>query len=96
MMAMSGFWDLIDAQLDEIGAGCQTFDAVRLVLGRGSSPDATFFAGSGGDRTLAEELRRSGWEHVWGDRIFYVMRHPVSGEVLTYIEGDVLRGDHRG
>ncbi|MFJ4174028.1 hypothetical protein [Microbacterium sp. NPDC089696] len=95
-MMVGDFWELIDQQLDEIGAGVETFDGVRLVLGRGQGPDATFFAGSGGDRTLAEELRRSGWEHVWGDRIFYVMRHPVSGEVLTYIEGDVVRGDQRG
>lgn len=90
---MDGFWEGIDAQLDEIAVSGATFDAVRAVLGGGEDANSAFFGGSGGDRTLQSALRRAGWVFVKGDAIYYVMQHEESGELLTYVEGDVLRGD---
>lgn len=60
-------------------------------------PDAAFFAGSGGDSSLWESLWVAGWSFVRQRGAFhYAAQHPISGEWLTYIEGDVLRGDKIG
>lgn len=60
-------------------------------------PDAAFFAGSGGDRTLFHALYRAGWSVITMEAsYYYVMRHETTGEALTYIEGDVVRGDQIG
>lgn len=87
-----------------------TFDAVRAILlgpdvdlvtdeinrngTRSFGPDAAFFAGSGGDRTLGQALRAAGWlTKEVQESYYYVMFHPATGDELTYIEGDLLRGD---
>lgn len=59
-------------------------------------PRRAFFAGGGGDRSLWSALSVAGWHRVWsGASYCYVARHDATGETLTYIEGDVLRGDAR-
>ena len=92
---MDTFWDAIDAQLDGIEAAKpDTFDGVRDALG--GEGNAAFFGGSGGDRTLFGALAVAGWTRTWAEAgYFYAARHRETGELLTYIEGDVLRGDHR-
>lgn len=92
---MDAFWAGIDAQLDRIEAERPaTFEGVRDALG--GSGDAAFFGGSGGDRSLASALEIAGWSRAWSEAsYFYAARHPATGAVLTYIEGDVLRGNHR-
>lgn len=58
--------------------------------------DQAFFAGSGGDRSLSLALSRAGWLATWAEASYYwIITHRTTGEVLTYIEGDVLRGDAR-
>lgn len=86
-----------------------SFDQVRAVLldecydsvladvnlngARSFDDDTAFFAGSGGEKTLNEALRYAGWYGIgWRAPYFYAMSHD-SGDILTYIEGDVLRGD---
>ena len=57
--------------------------------------DAAFFAGSGGDPSLIEALTEAGWVIADAEAEYYLsMRHSSTGETLTYIEGDVERGDH--
>lgn len=87
-----------------------TFDAVRTILldltydqivievhRNGPRPfdiDSAFFAGSGGDTSLASALFAAGWRTTAADAsYYYAMTHPQTGEALTYIEGDVVRGD---
>lgn len=102
------FWDTITAQLDAIATGpADTFDKVRDALNdlHGSTdpylppakgPNAAFFAGSGGDATLNEALSRAGWRLSWAEANYYwEATHSTTGEVLTYIEGDVIRGAHK-
>jgi hypothetical protein len=89
-----------------------TFDGVRAILldtqyaavvddvnlngVRTFGPDAAFFAGSGGDRSLWGALHTAGWARVWsGASYYYMVQHPITAETLTYCEGDVLRGDAR-
>lgn len=56
--------------------------------------DSAFFAGSGGEESLQEALYDAGWGLVTAKAsYYYAMRHPTTGETLTYLEGDVERGD---
>lgn len=99
----NSFWAAIDDTLDRIEAERpETFDGVAAALDNETvraysgifNADQSFFGGSGGDRSLWSALRRAGWVRTWVDAdYYYVARHPVSGEVLTYCEGDVIRGD---
>lgn len=79
---------LLDPAYDDIVAdvnlnGQRTFDS-----------DSAFFAGSGGDATLAGALHCAGWRIISsGASYYYTMAHPDTNETLMYIEGDVVRGD---
>jgi hypothetical protein len=92
-------WQSINRALDRIETEKPTtFDAVKAILDAGTDPkpnaDAAFFGGSGGDRDLWESLYAAGWRETWEEAsYYYVMQHRTTGETLTYIEGDVERGD---
>jgi hypothetical protein len=85
------FWTEIDSQLDAIESQKpDTFAGVVAILG------APFFAGSGGDRQLYTSLFEAGWRRRWiVAGYFYCMQHYMTGAQITYIEGDLLDGDHR-
>lgn len=97
------FWSAIDSILDRIEAERpDTFDAVRDILDHPEqrayagvyTEDASFFGGSGGDRSLWSALSAAGWRSVWWEAsYYYAATHPATGDVLTYIEGDVFRGN---
>lgn len=97
---MDRFWEEVDRVLDRIERSKpESFDGVKAILdtmdARGDV-DSAFFAGSGGDRSLYVSLDVAGWTPAWAQAsYFYAMRHPESGEVLTYIEGDVQRGNNK-
>lgn len=98
---MSTFWATADTCLDEL-ENAKTADAVIDTLNKhfppGESMDANasaFFPASGGDRQLMDSLFVAGWTLAWSQApYFYVVRNG-NGELLTYIEGDVYRGDRR-
>lgn len=97
------FWQSINRALDRIAVEKpDTFDAVKAILDEGGDPDnvaskgpdSTFFAGSGGDPSLFGALNYAGWRMVWSEAgYYYVARHNDTRELLTYIEGDVERGN---
>ena len=94
---MSTYWDGIEAGLVRIGSEKpDTFDGVKAILdtlpgGEVSSGDAFF---GGGDLSLSDALYDEGWRYVWSEAsCHWCMRSPV-GELLTYVEGDVYRGDN--
>ena len=105
------FWDDVGHMLDDV-ARCDTFDGVRAVLlddrfervaaeraRQGvvtDDPDTATFVGSGGTRSLYGALVRGGWWYVRGTLHDFVVYHPASGDTLSYLEGDVVRGDPRG
>ena len=61
-----------------------------------SSGDA-FFPG-GMDRTLYDALivERSDWTCVWADAYYYWCARDSAGNLLSFIEGDVQRGNCKG
>lgn len=78
--------------LDPIYADVQK--DVHLNGARAFDKDSAFFAGSGGDATLRSSLVAAGWETVVAKAsYYYVVQNHETKEVLTYIEGDVVRGD---
>jgi hypothetical protein len=88
---MDSFWAHIDKQLAELCTAKTADDVIRILDGP-SSGDA-FFAGSGGDGSIASSLFEAGWDCTWREADYYwVMRAP-NGDEITYVEGDVYRGD---
>lgn len=104
----NAFWTAVRQQVTELRTA-ETADDVLRILGPDRNPyrlenpswdgmDSRaegFFAGSGGDDSVWDALDDAGWEQIWGAAAyFYVMRAP-NGDVITYCEGDVYRGDRR-
>lgn len=105
----SGFWAQIDHQLERIATEGASFDDVREVLlderydaiviensrngARDFGTDGAFFAGSGGDASLRDALKRAGWRIVQYEAAYYYVVRSTAGDHLTYCEGDVLRGN---
>ena len=95
----NSFWQTITNTLTTItNDKPNTFDKVKAILDNGTDPktdckDTAFFGGSGGDDQLEEALYRAGWDMLWIEAsYYYIMQHDVTGETLTYIEGDLYRG----
>lgn len=100
-MSVDTFWTTVDACLDEIESAL-TVDEVITTLNRHFADDLAqlgcgdaFFPGSGGDRQLRDALRTAGWTVVWSEAPYFYVARDVDGELMTYIEGDVYRGDQR-
>lgn len=96
---LAGFWQAMDQQLDAVELS-QTVDDVLAALAGGCRCDDCsgdgFFAGSGGDRQLWDALQIAGWQRTWAEASYYYVAQSPTGDVLTYIEGDVYWGDRTG
>lgn len=92
-MSLDAFWQHIADQREKLNTA-KTVEEVIAILDPPSSGDA-FFAGSGDGDSIAYNLEAAGWRWVWADADYYwVMREPSPGRgLLTYVEGDVYRGD---
>lgn len=93
------YWKVYDKCLDVIrDHGATVDDVIRILLTYWppSSGDA-FFPG-GGDRTLVGVLlwERDDWYTVWAEADYYCCLRDSQGGLLSYIEGDVERGDCKG
>lgn len=94
------FWQNVDAQLDHIEKVkpntawhvIQIMNEYRTDYGMSSGE--AFFEGSGGDRQLLGSLIKSGWHLDEMEAVYYyTAKHPSTGEIITYVEGDVFAGD---
>lgn len=102
------FWSAIRAQIAELRTAKTADDVIRTLSPernpyRIDDPNwdgmdggaQGFFAGSGGNDDVWDALDDAGWVQVWAaSALYYVMRAP-DGSMVTYIEGDVYRGDKR-
>ncbi|ORW08054.1 MULTISPECIES: hypothetical protein [Mycolicibacter] len=93
---MDEFWANVDACLDAVEMA-STVDEVMSILNHHFLPSSgeAFFGGSGGDRQLIHALREAGWRIVWAEADYYFVASDKNGDLLTYAEGDVERGDSR-
>jgi hypothetical protein len=91
---LDGFWAEIDRQLAELRTAKTADDVIRICPAvPGTSAGEGFFAGSGGDGQVIDALYAAGWTVTWREAHYYwVMRAP-NGDLLTYVEGDLYRGD---
>jgi hypothetical protein len=95
------FWETVAEQLTELSTA-QNADDVLRILGPDRNPYGPdwdgmdgqgFFAGSGGDGTVRESLERAGWELKWSRAGYWWAMQAPDGTVVTYIEGDIYRGN---
>ncbi len=99
------FWVLIRAQLRELKNAENADDVIRILSpernpygnGRDGMDGAAdgIFAGSGGGNTVDDALDDAGWTYVWSRASYWWAMKAPDGSVITYIEGDVYRGDRR-
>lgn len=85
------FWEAIAAQLQQARTARSADDVIRIFQPP-SSADA-FFAGSGGDDSLESALDDAGWTHTWRVAHYYWSMQTPDGSEITYIEGDIYRGN---
>lgn len=93
------FWETVEAQLSELRSAYTADDVLRILspernpLGASSGSGDGFFAGSGGDGSVMHSLELAGWIVTWYDAAYYYVMQAPNGEKITYVEGDVYRGD---
>ncbi|MFJ7280961.1 hypothetical protein [Kitasatospora sp. NPDC098663] len=100
------FWVEIAAQLDELKSAKTADDVIRVLSDERNpyGPDwdgrdggaQGYFAGSGGDNTVAEALDEAGWDYVWAKAGYYWCMKAPDDSMITYIEGDIYGGSKRG
>ncbi|MEU5242197.1 hypothetical protein ACH4UR_37385 [Streptomyces lydicus] len=97
------FWTVIAEQHQELHSARTADDVIRILSHDrnpygpdwdGAAGDA-FFAGAGGDKTVNAALRTAGWTTIWAESPLYYVKRAPDGSVITYIEGDIYRGDRR-
>lgn len=101
-MSADQFWTAIAAQIEELGTARSADDVVRIldvhrIPGNGTKDSAAdgFFAGSGGDKTVESALWVAGWKLKWWTADYYYCMQAPDGSSITYVEGDIYRGNNR-
>lgn len=95
---MMGFWAVIEQQCAELREAKTADDVMRILsldrnpLGPDTAAGLAFFAGGGGDDSVESCLSAAGWHHVWREAEYYWVMEAPNGDKITYIEGDVYRG----
>ena len=90
------YWAAVDAALTEVRQAT-TVDEVIDALNRHhqkSSGDA-FFAGDYDDMYCALMFDAPRWGLVWSEAAYYWCARDSQGNTLSYVEGDVYRGNVR-
>lgn len=97
-MSLDSFWSVIDDQIKELRTAANADDVLCILANErnpygGSSAGDGFFAGSGGDASVQEALGDAGWRVIWSEASYYYVMKAPDGSAITYIEGDIYRGD---
>lgn len=97
---MADFWDVIAGQVRELRTAATADDVIRILATERNpygDPSITsaeaFFAGSGGDESVMGALAEAGWSAVWTEASYHWAMRAPDGSVITYIEGDIYRGN---
>lgn len=99
------FWAVIAGQLKELESASSADDVISILSAErnpyGPGWDGMdgaaegFFAGSGGDNTVDDALDTAGWRYLWSRAGYWWAMSAPDGSAITYVEGDVYRGDRR-
>ena len=95
---LDDFWANVDAALNRC-ADANTVEDVITILNEHFDPSdgVAFFGGSGGDTQLLDALywdrTTTGWRIVRYDVPYYWCLQDAHGDLLTYVEGDIYRGN---
>ncbi len=92
---MDGYWDAYHRTLARIvDEKPQSMDKLKAILDSFQPPSSgeAFFPG-GADETLGEALDDAGWHIDWREGDYVWVGTSRTGEVVTYVEGDLYRGD---
>ena len=96
-MSLDAYWANVDTALDKVRDEGDTVEDVMRILKEHFTPSSTeaFCDGSGGDRGLVDVLmnERTDWTFRWYDAHYYWCAADRNGDLLSYIEGDVARGN---
>ena len=98
MTILDDFWTNVDTALKRC-VSANTVEEVITILNEHFHPSAgvAFFGGGGGDESLIDALywdrTTTGWRIVRYDADYYWCLADTNGDLLTYIEGDVYRGN---
>lgn len=94
MGLIDNYWRHIDNQLDQLRTATTADDVMRICpASEGMSSADGFFGGGGGDVLPDEPLHDAGWRYVWMEADYYWCMRGPTGDLITYIEGDLYRGD---
>ena len=93
-MSLDPFWAAIDHQIERL-THATTVDQVLEICPQipGTSSGDGFFAGGGGDASVLDALHDAGWETVQIRAWYYWCMRAPTGELLSYVEGDLYRGN---
>lgn len=97
--ALSDYWTAIEEAAARLTLHRPTTSAQVVAILTESDPSdpsmhdgnaAAFWSGDNAGHSLAGILSAAGWRFEWVEASYYwQMRHPLTGDVLAYIEGDV-------
>jgi hypothetical protein len=88
------FWAGVEAQLKELRTAKTADDVLRICPAvPGTSSGHGFFAGGGGDGSVEGSLSDAGWTSVRRDAWYYWAMRAPNGDMITYVEGDLYRGN---
>lgn len=88
------FWEDIDTKL-ELLRSATTVDEVLAILPPepGLSSGHGWFGGGGGDGRVEDSLWDAGWRSVIWEASYYWCMAAPNGDLLSYVEGDLYRGN---
>lgn len=94
------FWDNVGRCAHELRSAASVDEVIGIVNSHfaadsADSAAAAFFGGSGGDDQVMELLSDAGWTIMWSRANYFFVARDPRGDMLTYVEGDIYRGDRR-
>lgn len=92
------YWTNYEACLDKIvtGRGATVAGVIEICNEHFEPSSGEAFFPGGADRDLLGTLMdRGGWSTVWVEAHYYFAIRDANGDVLSYIEGDIERGNCR-
>lgn len=94
-MTADDYWTNYDACLDRVLAGLTADELIRTCNEHYAKSVGNAFFPGGGNRDMLGTLMESGWSTVWVRAEYYFAAKDRNGDAVTYVEGDLYRGNQR-